>query len=126
LRAAKRGERTMTISSATTIWAGLLLLSVVADAGATAYLKVVGDRIDGLGFFSAAVIGVVAFAPSIVLIGYALRAGSSYIVTVGIWAVGVYAANALVGVFVFDDPFTVRTAAGVAAAGAAVVLLKPA
>ena len=65
------------IASATVAWAGFLALSVVADAGATASLKVAGDRIDGFGFFWAAVVGLVAFAPSIVLFGYALRSGSS-------------------------------------------------
>lgn len=115
----------MTISSVTAIWAGLLLLSVMADAGATAYLKIAGDRLEGLGFFWAAVIGVVAFAPSIVLFGYAMKAGPSYIATVGVWAVGIYAANAVVGVLAFGDAFSARTALGIAAACVTVVLLKP-
>jgi multidrug transporter EmrE-like cation transporter len=116
----------MTIPSATSAWAGLLFLSVVADAGATAYLKLAGDRIDGLSFLWAATIGVVVFAPSIVLFGFALKSGPSYFATVGVWAVGVYAANAIVGVAVFGDPFGSRTALGIAAACLAVVLLNPA
>jgi multidrug transporter EmrE-like cation transporter len=111
---------------ATAVWLGLLALSVVCDVAASVYLKVAGDRIDGFGFFWAAVLGVVAFAPSIVLIGYALQRGPSYIATIGIWAVGVYAANTVAGVLVFDDVFTYRTALGISTACATVVLLKPA
>jgi multidrug transporter EmrE-like cation transporter len=111
---------------AAVIWLSLLALSVACDVLASVYLKVAGDRIDGFGFFWAAVLGVVAFAPSIVLIGYALQRGPSYIATIGIWAVGVYAANAVVGVLVFDDAFTFRTALGISTACVTVVLLKPA
>ncbi len=107
-------------------WVALLLLSVAADAAATAYLKISGDRIDGFGFFWAAVAGVLAFAPSIVLFGYALKIGPSYIATVGIWAVGVYAANAALGFVAFGDTFSVRAALGIATACLTVVLLKPA
>jgi multidrug transporter EmrE-like cation transporter len=116
----------MTMSAATAGWAGLVLLSVVADAGATAYLKIAGDRVAGFGFFGATVIGVAAFAPSIVLFGYAIRSGPSYLATIGVWAVGVYAANAVVGVVAFGDAFGPRTALGLVAACVAVALLKPA
>src|SRR4029079_8836059 len=101
-------------------------LSVLADVGASVYLKVAGDRIDGMGFFFAGVVGVVVFAPSIVLIGYALKAGPSYIATLGTWAVGVYALNTVAGVVAFHDPFTPRVALGMALACVTVVLLKPA
>lgn len=107
-------------------WAVLLLCSVACDAAATAYLKIAGDRIDGLGFFWANAAGVALFAPSIMLFGYAIKAGPSYVATVGIWAVGVYAVNAVLGVVAFGDAFSVRLALGVAAACFAVVLLKPA
>jgi hypothetical protein len=107
-------------------WAGCLLLSVVADAGATAYLKAAGDRIDGAGFFGATLVGVAAFAPSIVLFGYALRSGPSYIATVGIWAVGVYTVNAVVGLFAFGDSFNIRVTLGIVTASLTVMLLKPA
>jgi multidrug transporter EmrE-like cation transporter len=116
----------MTIASATGAWAGLLLLSIVADAGATAYLKLAGDRLDGLSFLWATVVGVAAFAPSIILFGLAMKSGPSYLATVGVWAVGIYAANAVVGVVAFDDAVDVRTALGIAAACLAVVLLTPA
>jgi hypothetical protein len=59
------------------------------------------------------------------LFGYALKTGPSYIATVGSWAVGVYAANALVGIAAFGDSFTPRTALGIVAACATVILLKP-
>jgi hypothetical protein len=106
-------------------WALVLLLSVACDVGATAYLKVAGDRLTGMGFFGAAVLGVAVFAPSIVSFGYAMKIGPSYLATVGVWAVGVYTANAVVGVFAFSDPFSAKTAAGLLAAGFAVALLKP-
>ncbi len=116
----------MTISTLITTWTGLLFLSVLADTVATAYLKIAGARIEGLTFFWAAAFGVIAFAPSIILFGYAMRSGQSYLATVGIWAVGVYATNAIVGVALFGDTFTSRTALGIAAACLAVALLKPA
>ncbi|HEU5431593.1 MAG TPA: hypothetical protein VFU81_08020 [Thermomicrobiales bacterium] len=116
----------MTTSAMTALWLGLLFVSVACDVGATAYLKVAGDRIDGLGFFGTAVIGVVVFAPSIITFGYSMKVGPSYLATVGIWAVGVYAANAVVGVVAFGDPFGVRTALGVVLACVTVVLLNPA
>jgi multidrug transporter EmrE-like cation transporter len=72
------------------------------------------------------VLGVIAFAPSIMTFGYAMKSGPRYIATVGIWAVGVYAANAIVGVMAFGDPFSWRTVLGVGAACATVLLLKPA
>lgn len=115
----------MIASPAMVAWLGVLLLSVAFDVGATAYLKIAGDRIGGFGFFWASVLGVVAFAPSIVAFGYGLKLGPSYVATVGVWAVGVYAANALLGVVAFGEPFGVRTALGLVAACVAVVLLKP-
>jgi multidrug transporter EmrE-like cation transporter len=111
--------------SAPANWATLLGLSVAADAAATAYLKISGDRIDGLGFFWAAVAGVVAFAPSIVLFGYALKTGPSYIATVGIWAVGVYTINAVLGFLAFGDTFSIRAAIGIVLACVTVILLRP-
>ncbi len=117
----------MTMLSPTMLlWVATLALSVACDVAATAYLKIAGDRLQGMGFFSAAMLGAVAFAPSIVAFAYAMKIGPSYIATVGIWAVGVYAANALVGVLVFGDPFSWRTIAGVAAACLTIALLKPA
>ncbi len=114
-----------TVSPSLLSWFGLLALSVVFDVAATAYLKIAGDRVQGFGFFSAAVLGVVVFGPAIVTFGYALKIGPSYIATVGIWAVGIYAANAVAGVLLFGDTFSWRTAAGILAACVTVVLLKP-
>jgi multidrug transporter EmrE-like cation transporter len=116
-----------TISSASTLslWFGVLAISVACDVGATAYLKVAGDRLQGFSFFWAAVLAVAVFAPSIMTFGYAMKIGPSYVATVGIWAVGVYAANAVVGVLTFGDPFSWRMVLGVAAACVTVVLLKP-
>jgi drug/metabolite transporter (DMT)-like permease len=116
---------TMTSTSALALWFSVLAFSVACDIGATAYLKVASDRLQGFGFFWAAVLGVAVFAPSIMSFGYAMKIGPSYIATVGIWAVGVYAANAVVGVLAFGDPFSWRTVLGVAAACFTVVLLKP-
>ena len=113
------------LSHSILIWALILVLSVAFDVGATAYLKISGDRLSGLGFFGAAVLGVAVFAPSIVSFGYAMKIGPSYLATVGVWAVGVYAANAVVGIFAFNDPFSARTAVGLVAAGATIALLKP-
>ena len=106
-------------------WFGALALSVACDVAATAYLKVAGERLHGLGFFGAAMLGALAFAPSIIAFGYAMKSGPSYIATVGVWAVAVYAGNALVGVMVFGDSFGWRTVGGIIAACVTVVLLKP-
>ena len=116
----------MAFSSPTAVWLAVVAASVLFDVGATAYLKAAGDRIEGQGFFWATVIGVLVFAPSIILYGYGLKLGPSYIATIGIWAVGVYAANAVVGVLAFGDSFEWRIVLGLVAAGATVVLLKPA
>jgi drug/metabolite transporter (DMT)-like permease len=116
----------MTTMSPTLLWFGVLAISVAFDVAATAYLKLAGERLEGLGFFWAALLGVAVFGPSIMTFGYALKIGPSYIATVGIWAVGVYAANAAVGVLAFGDPWSWRTAAGIVAACVTVVLLKPA
>ncbi|MGH2535027.1 MAG: hypothetical protein ACRDJW_22425 [Thermomicrobiales bacterium] len=83
----------MTLSLATALRAGLLALSVGMDAAATVYLKIAGDRIEGMGFFMPAVLGMVMCAPSIMLFDHALTTGSSYFATVGFWAVRVYAVN---------------------------------
>ena len=117
---------TMTPAATLPLWFTVLAISIACDVGATAYLKLAGDRLQGFGFFWAAVLGVVAFAPSIMTFGYAMKIGPSYIGTVGIWAVGVYAANAAVGVIAFGDPFSWRTVLGVSAACVTVLLLKPA
>jgi multidrug transporter EmrE-like cation transporter len=114
------------ISTSLLLWFGVLALSVACDVGATAYLKLAGERLQGAGFFGAAVLGAVAFAPSIIAFAYAMKIGPSYIATVGIWAVGVYAANAVVGVLAFGDPFGWRTLAGIVTACVTVFLLKPA
>jgi multidrug transporter EmrE-like cation transporter len=115
----------MAISSATAAWLGLLLSSALCDVVATAFLKVASDRIHGAGFLWAAILGVAIFGPSIIMFGYAMRIGPSYLATAGIWAVGVYALNAVVGVMVFGDPFGWRIAAGMATACATVALLMP-
>ena len=47
------------------------------------------------------------------------------IATVGVRAVVIYAANASVGVLACGDPFSWRTAAGLIAACATVILLEP-
>ena len=117
---------TMTPAATLPLWFSVLAISIACDAGATAYLKVAGDRLQGFGFLWATVLGVIAFAPSIMTFGYAIKIGPSYIGTVGIWAVGVYAANAVVGVIAFGDPFSWRTVLGVSAACATVLLLRPA
>ena len=114
-----------TFSPTLLVWFGVLALSVACDVGATAYLKIAGDRLQGSGFFWAAVLGVVVFAPAIITFGYAMKIGPSYIATVGVWAVGVYAANAIAGVLIFGDSFSWRTAVGIMTACVTVVLLKP-
>jgi hypothetical protein len=105
-------------------WVAALTLSVVFDTGATAYLKLAGERLEGSGFLVATLGGVLVFAPSIILFGYALRVGPSYLASIGIWFVGAYATNALVGVLAFGDPFSARTVAGLVAAFTAVLLLS--
>lgn len=107
------------------IWFSVLAVSIACDVGASAYLKVAGDRHQGLGYFAAALLGVVAFAPSIMTFGYAMKLGPSYMATVGIWAVGVYAANAVVGMLAFGDLWSWRTVFGMTAACVTVVMLKP-
>src|SRR3954447_25233686 len=97
-----------TVFSPTLVWFCVLALSVVADVGATAYLKVAGDNLHGFGFLSAALFGAAAFAPSIIAFAYAIKIGPSYIATVGVWAVGVYVANAVVGVMAFGEAFSWR------------------
>jgi multidrug transporter EmrE-like cation transporter len=111
--------------SANLSWAIVLSASIVLDTLATAYLKVASDRLDGSGFFLASVLAVVAYAPSIILLGYALKIGPSYLASVGLWFVGAYVANAVAGVMAFNDPFTMKTAVGIATACVAVVLLTP-
>jgi multidrug transporter EmrE-like cation transporter len=96
---------TITPATALPLWFAVLAISIACDVGATAYLKLATDRLQGFGYFWAAVLGVATFAPSIMTFGYAMKIGPSYIGTVGIWAVGVYAANAVVGVIAFGDPF---------------------
>ena len=54
-----------------------------------------------------------------------MRVGPSYLATVGIWAVGVYALNAVVGVMVFGDPSVGGSRPESATACATVALLKP-
>jgi multidrug transporter EmrE-like cation transporter len=68
-------------------------------------------------------LGIIVFAPSIITFGYAMKAVPSYIATAGGWAVGIYATSALVGALVFHEPFTTRTAIGIAAACLSLMLL---
>lgn len=106
-------------------WFAVLFASVAFDAGATAYLKVASDRLSGGGFLGAALLGALAFTPSILAFAYAIRIGPSYIATVGIWAVGVYVVNALVGIAAFGDAFSWRVVLGIVTACVTIVLLKP-
>src|SRR5688572_25186070 len=69
-RRVTRSAGTMNLTTILSSWSGALFLYVVGDAAATAYLSVAGDRIGGLSFVVAAMIGVVVFAPSIILFGY--------------------------------------------------------
>ena len=104
------------------VWTGLLGASILCDVVATAYLKWAGDRFTE-NFLLANILSILLFAPAIVTFGYALREGSSYLVTTLAWLVGLTLGNTLVGVVVFGDSFGVPQAAGVCAAVAAVVLL---
>lgn len=106
-------------------WFAVLAVSVAFDAGATAFLKIASDRLSGGGFLGAALLGALAFTPSILAFAYAIRIGPTYIATVGIWAVGVYAANAVVGIAAFGDAFSWRTVLGIVTACVTIVLLKP-
>src|SRR4051794_30379471 len=104
------------------VWVGLLIASILFDVGATAYLKWAGDRFSDT-FLLANVLSIAIFAPAIVTFGYALREGSSYLVTTLAWLVGLTLGNTLVGVLVFGDPFSAPRAAGIGAAVVAVILL---
>jgi multidrug transporter EmrE-like cation transporter len=110
---------TLRVSS---LWAGLLAASILCDVVATAYLKWAGDRFAD-HFLLANVLSIVLFAPAIITFGYALREGSSYLVTTLAWLVGLTLGNTLVGVLLFGDPFGAAKVAGIAAALAALVLL---
>ena len=104
------------------VWVGLLGASILCDVVATAYLKWAGDRF-AAHFFLANVLSIVLFAPAIVTFGYALREGSSYLVTTLAWLVGLTLGNTLVGVLMFGDPFGAAKVAGIGAALVAFVLL---
>ena len=104
------------------LWLGLLGVSILCDVIATAYLKWAGDRFSN-SFLLANVASIALFAPAIVTFGYALREGSSYLVTTLFWLVGLTLANTLVGVMVFGDPFGLLRATGICAALVALVLL---
>ena len=104
------------------VWIGLLGASIVCDVVATAYLKWAGDRFSA-NFLLANVLSIGLFAPAIITFGYALREGSSYLVTTLVWLVGLTLGNTLVGVMVFGDSFGMAKAAGLAAAMLALVLL---
>ena len=104
------------------LWIGLLGVSILCDVVATAYLKWAGDRF-AAHFLLANVLSIILFAPAIVTFGYALREGSSYLVTTLVWLVGLTLGNTLVGVMVFGDPFGVAKIAGIGAALIALVLL---
>lgn len=104
------------------LWLGLLGISILCDVIATAYLKWAGDRFSE-HFLLANVASVALFAPAIVTFGYALREGSSFLVTTLIWLVGLTLGNTLAGVMVFGDPFGMMRAAGIGAAIVTLVLL---
>jgi multidrug transporter EmrE-like cation transporter len=104
------------------IWFTLLITSIVCDVVATAYLKWAGDRFSE-NFLLANVLSIALFAPAIITFGYALREGSSYLVTTLFWLVGLTLANTLVGVMIFDDAFGMAKAAGIGAALVALFLL---
>ena len=103
-------------------WVGLLGASILCDVVATAYLKWAGDRF-ATNFLLANVASILLFAPAIVTFGYALREGSSYLVTTLAWLVGLTLGNTLVGVMIFGDPFGMAKIFGIGAALAALVLL---
>jgi multidrug transporter EmrE-like cation transporter len=103
-------------------WVALLGVSIVCDVVATAYLKWAGDRFAST-FLLANVLSIALFAPAIVTFGYALREGSSYLVTTLAWLLGLTLGNTLVGVLIFGDPFGVAKIAGIGAALVALVLL---
>src|SRR4051794_38724928 len=96
------------------VWLSLLAASILFDVGATAYLKWAGDRFSDT-FLLANVLSIALFAPAIVTFGYALREGSSYLVTTLVWLVGLTLGNSLVGALVFGDPFGTARAVGLAA-----------
>ena len=104
------------------LWFGLLGVSILCDVVATAYLKWAGDRFSD-NFLAANLASILLFAPAIVTFGYALREGSSYLVTTLAWLVGLTLGNTLVGVLVFGDQFGAGKAAGIGAALVALVLL---
>jgi multidrug transporter EmrE-like cation transporter len=104
------------------LWIGLLIASILCDVGATAYLKWAGERFSDT-FLLANVLSIAIFAPAIITFGYALREGSSYLVTTLAWLVGLTLGNTLVGVLVFGDPFGTPRMLGLAAAVVALVLL---
>jgi multidrug transporter EmrE-like cation transporter len=104
------------------VWIGLLGASILCDVVATAYLKWAGDRFSE-NFLLANILSIVLFAPAIVTFGYALREGSSYLVTTLAWLVGLTLGNTLVGVLLFGDPFGAAKVAGIGAALAALFLL---
>ena len=103
-------------------WIGLLGASIVCDIVATAYLKWAGDRFSA-NFLLANILSIGLFAPAIVTFGYALREGSSYLVTTLVWLVGLTLGNTLVGVLIFGDSFGMAKAAGLGAPVLALVLL---
>lgn len=104
------------------VWLALLGTSILCDVVATAYLKWAGDRFEA-NFLLANILSIALFAPAIITFGYALRAGSSYLVTTLVWLVGLTLGNTLVGVMVFDDPFGIAKVAGIGAALVALFLL---
>ena len=104
------------------LWLGLLGASILCDVVATAYLKWAGDHFRD-NFLLANLASIALFAPAIVTFGYALREGSSYLVTTLVWLVGLTLSNTLVGVLVFSDPFSTMRAAGIGMAILALVLL---
>jgi multidrug transporter EmrE-like cation transporter len=117
-----RKEASMESLRLSPLWIGLLGVSVLCDVVATAYLKWAGDRFSD-NFLLANLASITLFAPAIVTFGYALREGSSYLVTTLVWLVGLTLGNTLVGVLVFSDPFGIAKAAGLGAAVVALVLL---
>jgi multidrug transporter EmrE-like cation transporter len=117
-----RKEATMESLRLSPVWMGLLGASVLCDVVATAYLKWAGDRFSN-SFLLANIASIILFAPAIVTFGYALREGSSYLVTTLVWLVGLTLGNTLIGVLVFSDPFSMMRAAGIGVAILALVML---
>jgi hypothetical protein len=105
----------------------VLFVSVAFDVGATPPPTSSWPATGSAAWASAGQVSSVwfVFAPSIISFGWGLDLRPSYVATVGIWAVGVDAANTVIGMVAFGDPFGARTALGGVVARITVFLLKP-